>query len=50
MEGFVNENSPFGTNVLDSRGNPLIVTVEDKDFVSKNRLKLYNYRNICNIK
>ncbi|KAK9736565.1 Cadherin domain [Popillia japonica] len=31
-EGFVNENSPVGTNVLDSGGNPLIVTVEDKDF------------------
>ncbi|KAI4458345.1 fat atypical cadherin-related [Holotrichia oblita] len=31
-EGFVNENSQVGTNVLDSGGNPLIVTVEDKDF------------------
>lgn len=39
-EGFVNENSPVGTNVLDSGGNPLIVTVEDKDFVRKN---VYDY-------
>lgn len=32
-EGFVNENSQVGTNVLDARGDPLLVTVEDKDFV-----------------
>lgn len=33
-EGYVDENSPIGEKVLDSNGDPLLVTVEDKDFVS----------------
>nr|CAI5831259.1 unnamed protein product [Callosobruchus analis] len=31
-EGFVDENSPIGEVILDEHGNPLIVTVEDRDF------------------
>lgn len=34
MEGYIDENSPIGEKVLDLNGNPLVVTVEDKDFVS----------------
>lgn len=37
-EGFVNESSPIGTRVLDKRGMPLIVSVIDKDLVSKSRV------------
>ncbi|KAH0819236.1 hypothetical protein GEV33_003555 [Tenebrio molitor] len=31
-EGYANENSPIGEKVLDSDGNPLVITVTDKDF------------------
>ncbi|KAG5889476.1 hypothetical protein JTB14_026489 [Gonioctena quinquepunctata] len=31
-EGFVDENSPIGEKVVDINGNPLLVTVQDKDF------------------
>lgn len=34
MEGFVNENAPIGTEVIDVEGNPLVLTVTDKDLVS----------------
>lgn len=34
MEGFVDENSPVGTKVVDHNGEPLKVDVVDKDFVS----------------
>ncbi|KAF5307334.1 hypothetical protein FQR65_LT07051 [Abscondita terminalis] len=34
LEGFVDENSPVGTAVLDAEGNPLHFSVNDKDFVS----------------
>lgn len=34
-EGYVNENSPIGEKILDAEGNPLVITVEDKDFVSR---------------
>lgn len=33
-EGYVDENSPIGTNVVDVSGKPLAVDVTDKDFVS----------------
>ncbi|KRT82261.1 Cadherin, partial [Oryctes borbonicus] len=42
-EGFVNENSPVGTNVLDSGGNPLFVTVEDKDFEPEDPKPAYTF-------
>ncbi|KAJ8954943.1 hypothetical protein NQ318_000373 [Aromia moschata] len=32
LEGYVAENSPIGEKVLDLHGDPLTVTVEDKDF------------------
>lgn len=34
QEGFVDENSPVGTNVVDEKGEPVLFTVNDKDFVS----------------
>lgn len=34
--GFVEENSPVGTKVLDKTGQPIILTVTDDDLVSKN--------------
>lgn len=34
FEGFVNENAPIGTEVIDKDGNPLILTVTDDDLVS----------------
>lgn len=34
--GFVEENSPIGTKVLDKNGQPIILTVTDKDLVSTN--------------
>lgn len=33
-EGFVDENSPIGTNVVDENGEAIVFTVHDKDFVS----------------
>lgn len=33
-EGYVDENSPVGTKVVDSEGEPLEIDVIDKDFVS----------------
>lgn len=32
--GFVEENSPIGTKVLDQNGQPIILTVTDDDLVS----------------
>ncbi|CAH1113662.1 unnamed protein product [Psylliodes chrysocephalus] len=31
-EGFVKENSPIGKKVMDSKGNPISVRVDDRDF------------------
>lgn len=39
-EGFVDENAPIGTNVVDIIGMPIQITVEDKDFVSVNSFKI----------
>lgn len=33
-EGFVNENAPIGTEVIDVEGKPLVLEVSDKDLVS----------------
>lgn len=32
--GFVEENSPIGTKVLDKNGQPILLTVTDDDLVS----------------
>lgn len=32
--GFVEENSPIGTKVLDRNGQPIVLTVTDDDLVS----------------
>lgn len=51
-EGYVDENSPIGTNVVDPGGRPLKLTVTDKDFVRhpKNNpkiiLKLMHFRDL----
>lgn len=33
-DGYVDENSPVGTRVVDSQGVPVKIDVTDKDFVS----------------
>ncbi len=33
-EGFVDENAPVGTKVVDSAGKPILITVTDADLVS----------------
>lgn len=57
-DGFVDENAPVGTKVIDSKDNPLQLSVSDPDLVSFPLLHLssnYTYRlnvlnlNICNI-
>ena len=34
IEGFVDENAPIGTKVIDASGNPIVLTVSDADLVS----------------
>lgn len=34
IEGFVDENAPIGTKVIDKIGNPVVLTVSDADLVS----------------
>jgi len=34
IEGFVDENAPIGTKVIDESGNPIVLTVSDADLVS----------------
>jgi hypothetical protein len=34
IEGSVNENAPIGTNVLDTNGQPIVLSVHDADLVS----------------
>lgn len=36
IEGFVDENAPIGTHVIDSDGQPIVLTVTDADLVSIN--------------
>jgi len=36
IEGFVDENAPIGTKVIDAKGNPIVLTVSDADLVSPN--------------
>lgn len=33
-EGFVDENAPIGTKVIDSQKNPIRLTITDEDLVS----------------
>lgn len=33
VEGFVDENAPIGTKVIDATGNPIKLTVSDADLV-----------------
>lgn len=33
VEGFVDENAPIGTKVIDQNGNPITLTVSDADLV-----------------
>ena len=34
IEGFVDENAPVGTKVIDKGGKPIVLTVSDADLVS----------------
>nr|XP_022907030.1 cadherin-99C-like [Onthophagus taurus] len=42
-EGWVNENSPIGTNVLDIKGDPVMVSVIDKDFGEDDPKPIYTF-------
>lgn len=45
--GFVEENSPVGTKVLDKNGQPITLTVTDDDLVSielQIKIKLFNIK------
>jgi len=43
IEGFVDENAPIGTKVIDEDGNPIVLTVSDADLVSPLELELYRF-------
>lgn len=34
VEGFVDENAPIGTKVIDENNEPIVLTVSDADLVS----------------
>ncbi|KAG5670886.1 hypothetical protein PVAND_001118 [Polypedilum vanderplanki] len=42
-EGFVDENSPKGTKVLDSKGNPIKLTTTDADIPEDGEQLMYTY-------
>ncbi|CAH0553168.1 unnamed protein product [Brassicogethes aeneus] len=42
-EGYVDENSPIGQKVLDKNGDPLIVSVVDKDFSPEDPKPTYTF-------
>lgn len=42
-EGFVNENSPVGTKVLDSTGNPIMFKTTDADYSEEDLHPMYTY-------
>lgn len=41
--GFVDENSPVGTRVLDKKGNPILFRTTDADFTNEEMHPLYAY-------
>ena len=43
-EGFVDENAPFGTKVVDAAGSPIVLSVSDADLVSTWRLTCADVR------
>lgn len=42
-EGFVNENAPVGTEVMDRDGNPLVLTVTDDDLGTEDPKPIYKF-------
>lgn len=44
VEGYVNENAPVGTKVVDENGDPVTLTVTDEDLVSVYFCILYKKR------
>lgn len=42
-EGYVNENAPIGTEVIDKDGNPLVLTVTDDDLGPDDPKPIYKY-------
>ena len=42
-DGFVDENSPVGTRVLDKNGNPILFKTTDADFTNEEMHPLYAY-------
>lgn len=42
IEGFVDENAPIGTKVIDKDGDPIVLTVSDADLVSSISFDFFN--------
>lgn len=43
IEGFVDENAPIGTKVIDESNNPIVLTVSDADLVSPTKCRFYRF-------
>lgn len=43
IEGYVHENAPIGTKVIDENGNPIVLNVSDADLVSLSLFDLISY-------
>ncbi|XP_029661885.1 cadherin-99C isoform X1 [Formica exsecta] len=43
IEGFVDENAPIGTKVIDESGNPIVLTVSDADLGSDDPKPAYTF-------
>jgi len=43
IEGFVDENAPIGTKVIDKSDNPIVLTVSDADLVSPTKCRFYRF-------
>lgn len=50
IEGFVDENAPIGTKVIDKDGDPIVLTVSDADLVSSISFDFFNVFFLSDIK
>lgn len=50
IEGFVDENAPIGTKVIDKDGDPIVLTVSDADLVSSISFDFFNVFSLSDIK
>lgn len=50
IEGFVDENAPIGTKVIDKDGDPIVLTVSDADLVSSISFDFFNVFSLSDVK